>query len=281
MTENKSQTGQAACFPCPLCGESSVVSFRAFVLRKYDVAYGLCEACGLLATEPPHWLDEAYRSPIGVADTGLVARNLANASLAASVCRLLGVANGTLVDVAGGYGLFTRLMRDSGFDCYTHDPLCTNVHALGFEPPAGCRSEMIFAFEAIEHIRTPLEFLENAFRTYGCRTALVSTQTFSGFPPPQTWWYYSFDGGQHVMLYQPRSVGVLAEKLKCRCYSLSPAHHLITDRTLHAATKLVLRSSVLRRFYSAIHRRLVPLQSKTFADSGLGSLVRGRKGTGG
>lgn len=271
----------ADCFQCPLCGEASKVQFRAIVLRKYDVAYGLCEACGLLSTEPPYWLNEAYRSPIGVADTGLVARNLANAQIAASVCRLLGVARGRLVDVAGGYGLFTRLMRDQGFDCYTHDPFCANVHAAGFEPPVACHADAIFAFEAIEHIRTPLEFLDNAFRTYGCRTALVSTQTFSGATPSQAWWYYSFDAGQHIMLYQPRSLAVLAEKLRCRCYPLSAAYHLITDRTLHPATESILMNGVLRRFYSAIHRAFVPLQSKTFTDSGLGAPIRGETGTAG
>lgn len=276
--ERESVIGRLDVFPCPLCASSAKVQFRATVLRKHDVAYILCDACGVLATEPPYWLDEAYRSPIGVADTGLVARNLANARIAAAVCRILGVAKGTFVDVAGGYGLFTRLMRDRGFNCYTHDPFCANVHAAGFDAPEVCAADAIFAFEALEHIRNPTGFLEDAFRSYGCRTALVSTQTFSGSPPPRTWWYYSFDAGQHIMLYQPRSLSALAEKVRCRCYSLSAAYHVITDRTLGPTTELLLSNSVLRRVYSVVHRVFVPLKSKTFSDSGLLSPTRGELG---
>lgn len=272
--ERDSIIDQAGEFPCALCGGSSRVQFRALVLRKHEVAYGLCDACGLLSTEPPYWLDEAYRVPISAADTGLVGRNLTNARIAATVCRVLGVTQGTFVDVAGGYGLFTRLMRDQGFDCYTCDPFCANVHAVGFEPPEACAADVIFAFEALEHIRNPIEFLQSAFRTYGCRTALVSTQTFSGAAPPQSWWYYSFDAGQHIMLYQPRSLSVLAEKLECCCYSLSPAYHLITDRALRPAAELLLANRMLGRVYAAIHRAFVPLQSKTVSDSERGSAVQ-------
>lgn len=279
--EGERLLGKGDGFLCPLCASSSTIQFRACVLRKHDVTYCLCDSCGLLATEPPYWLDEAYRSPIGVVDTGLVARNLVNAKIAATVCRVLGVARGTFVDVAGGYGLFTRLMRDRGFNCYTHDPFCVNVHAAGFEAPEACSADAIFAFEALEHIRQPTTFLEDAFRDYGCRTALVSTQTFSGAPPPQTWWYYSFDAGQHIMLYQPRSLSVLAEKVGCRCYSLSAAYHLITDRTLGPAAELLLTNGVFRWAYSALHTVFIALKSKTFSDSGLSYPAGGKSGEGG
>jgi hypothetical protein len=37
--------------------------------------------------------------------------------------------NGTFVDIGGGYGLLTRLMRDRGFDFYWKDPHCENIFA--------------------------------------------------------------------------------------------------------------------------------------------------------
>ncbi len=37
------------------------------------------------------------------------------------------------LDYAGGYGVFTRLMRDIGFDFYWHDPYTQNLFANGFE----------------------------------------------------------------------------------------------------------------------------------------------------
>ena len=41
--------------------------------------------------------------------------------------------NVAYLDVDGGYGMLTRLMRDYGFHFYWTDPYCQNILARGFE----------------------------------------------------------------------------------------------------------------------------------------------------
>src|SRR5215831_18976233 len=61
---------------CPICGCPRQARFRALLLKRHDVQYFFCERCGLLQTEEPYWLSDAYASVIADADTGLVSRNL-------------------------------------------------------------------------------------------------------------------------------------------------------------------------------------------------------------
>ena len=101
---------------CTVCGVSMTSAFNAKVLDKYDVHYQQCSGCGLLQTEEPYWLDEAYSNAIAVADTGLVMRNFSIASKLVVLLYLAFEKRGAYLDIAGGYGMLTRLMRDYGFD---------------------------------------------------------------------------------------------------------------------------------------------------------------------
>ncbi|MEJ2105601.1 MAG: hypothetical protein P8X47_13660, partial [Ignavibacteriaceae bacterium] len=60
---------------CRVCNSKSKEVFSAKVLNKYNVKYYHCLSCGFLQTEEPYWLDEAYKSAIGIADTGIQKRN--------------------------------------------------------------------------------------------------------------------------------------------------------------------------------------------------------------
>ena len=97
-------------------------AFRHLLLRKHDVQYFQCGTCGFLQTETPYWLDEAYSSAIVSADTGIMQRNVYLSRMAAAVFWRLFRGSGRYLDAAGGYGLFTRLMRDIGLDYYWSDP---------------------------------------------------------------------------------------------------------------------------------------------------------------
>ncbi len=122
-------------------------AFVARVLGKFDVQYFSCSQCGLLRTEKPYWLEEAYRSAIAATDTGLLSRNISNRALLEPVLQRLFAGKGKFLDVSGGNGILTRLLRDIGFDCYTTDPYAENL----------------FAFEVLEHIPDPPQFLTDAF----------------------------------------------------------------------------------------------------------------------
>src|SRR5215510_13976414 len=98
--------------PCPICSGERVERFRACVLQKYEVRYFHCVGCGLLQTESPYWLEEAYSAVIADTDTGVVSRNLDIARRLTSLLYLCFDPAASYVEFAGGYGLLTRLMRD-------------------------------------------------------------------------------------------------------------------------------------------------------------------------
>jgi hypothetical protein len=240
-------------------------AFRAVLLRKHEVQYFRCASCGLLKTEKPHWLAEAYTSAIADTDTGLVARNLGNRALLEPVLHRLFGGGGRFLDLAGGHGLLTRLLRDVGIDCYTTDPYCENLFAKGFEPRDGFRADALFAFEVLEHLEDPLTFLREAFRRYGSRTLFFSTLHYGEEVPPLDWWYYGFDSGTHITFYQLRTLARLAQAVGLGYHQLGGLH-LFTDRTLSAADRLLLDHARVRRLYAARVRRRRRAASFTWAD---------------
>ena len=118
---------------CRLCGQTAALAFETRVLRRHRARYFLCSFCGYLHSEEPYWLEEAYRTPISIPDTGVVQRNLVNAWRLSALLFCIADAKGRFVDLAGGYGLLTRMMRDNGFDFYWSDRYCENLFARGFE----------------------------------------------------------------------------------------------------------------------------------------------------
>jgi hypothetical protein len=173
---------------------------------------------------------------------------------------------GTFLDVAGGYGLLARLLRDIGFDCYTTDKYCQNLFAKGFEPGGGFEADALFAFEVLEHVEDPLRFLADAFSMYRCRTLVFSTLTFEGAPPPADWWYYGFGHGQHVTFYQPGTLRALASKLGTTYVPMSGETHLFTDLPLSGWRKVFLRSAPIRQSCAALIRLWRRNLSKTWDD---------------
>ena len=240
--------------------------FTETVLNRHQVTYYYCKESGLLKTEKPYWLNEAYQDAINDADVGLVERNIKNSNILPVVLYLLGIKDGKLLDLAGGYGLLTRLMRDKGFDCYTTDKYCENLFAKTFEPENSFEAEALFAFEVFEHIEDPLHFLTDCFDEYRCKTIIFSTLTFSGKPPPKDWWYYAFDGGQHISFYQKRTLSLLADKLSCNYYMLSRDFHVITDKKISGTQKVFLLNKRLRNWLSIYVKYKRSGSSKTWED---------------
>jgi hypothetical protein len=216
---------------CRLCGEVSAFVFEARVLRRHPARYFQCPGCGYLQVEDPHWLGEAYREPIAAADTGMVQRNIVNAWRLSALLYFAADPRGRFVDLAGGYGLLVRMMRDNGFDFYWSDPYCENLFAGGFEAGESLGScAAVTVLEAIEHVRFPLVFLREAVARFHPGMIVLSTQTFHGEPPPRDWWYYAFEGGQHIGFFQPRTLQYVAESLGLRLLSHGPYHLLARDR---------------------------------------------------
>jgi hypothetical protein len=218
------------CMSCPVCLAAMSDIFKAQVLGKYQAQYKLCNACGYLIAHAPHWLDEAYTQAIANADTGLVMRNI---TLANKISRILywllpEHGQGRYLDVAGGYGMMTRLMRDFGFDFYWSDKYCDNIIAPGFEyNPAHGSCSVVTAIEVLEHVVDPLAFIKDALDLSGAKTLIFTTELYEGDPPnPNEWWYYSFATGQHIGFFKAKTLEKLACDLDLKFYSANGIHLL-------------------------------------------------------
>lgn len=240
---------------CPISGTTMKPVFMGRILCKYQIQYYYCEECGLLQTEEPYWLEEAYRSDTPNIDTGMISRNLTNQRRLEMILYRLFRCKGQFLDLGGGSGLLTRLLRDIGIDCYTSDKYSQNTMACGFDPPDGLRATGLFAFEVFEHIVDPLTFVKEAFEQYQCKTIVFSTLTFKDAIPPVDWWYYVLEAGQHVSFYQARTLAFLANNLGCRYLQISKDFHLMTDQSLSHWDRACLTNRHLYKFLGRHIRR--------------------------
>jgi hypothetical protein len=217
---------------CRICGAAANPLFEAVIMDRYTVKYFRCDTCGFVQTEPPYWLEEAYKRPINLSDCGILARNLRFSKLVAPLLYVGFDHHAQFLDYAGGYGIFTRLMRDIGFDFYWHDPFTQNLFARGFECPDTVNSyEALTAFETLEHLAEPLNELEQMF-------ALAPTIIFSTtllpepVPASHDWWYYGLSHGQHVSFYSLKTLQYIAHRRGASLYSNGIDFHMLTPKKI-------------------------------------------------
>ncbi|MDZ4668156.1 MAG: class I SAM-dependent methyltransferase [bacterium] len=215
---------------CKICDTLAEPIFNHTVLSKYDVTYYRCAQCYFIQTEKPYWIEEAYKNALNPEDTGLFKRNEDfRAKTSVLIFCLLGKAK-KYVDFAGGYGIFTRMMRDVGFDFYWSDKYATNMMAKGFESKAGERFEAVTAFEVFEHMVSPHDDLKEILAVSD--TVIFSTILVRPEAPKQDWWYYGFNHGQHVSLYSEKSLEVLAQHYGLNLYTNHLSFHMLTKKKL-------------------------------------------------
>lgn len=194
---------------CRLCGADTRHLFQLTALGDIPVDYFTCDRCGYSQAQEPTWLDRAYEHPISPADTGVMSRNIRMAGVVGTFLSLTGHGKGHHLDYAGGFGLFTRLMRDIGFEFFHRDPFSPNVLAVGFEwsdelgPPTVCT-----AFEVLEHFVNPVNDF-GGIAELGPELIITSTEVLPG-PPEPDWWYLAPETGQHIGFFQPRSLRHIA-----------------------------------------------------------------------
>jgi hypothetical protein len=240
---------------CKICFSTVPFFSSATILKKYTVTYFRCPACGFVQTEEPYWLDEAYAKAITGSDIGLVQRNLQLARMVKVIISLFFDTRGRFIDYAGGYGLFVRLMRDSGFDFRWHDKYCENLFAKGFESQPGERAfELVTAFEVFEHLADPLEEIS---RMCSCAESILFTTLIlpEPAPKPEEWWYYGPEHGQHISLYSRKSLAAIASKLGMNFYTNGKSMHLFTRKRIPATLFHLLAFYKVTRFIAPFFRR--------------------------
>jgi len=220
---------------CKICNGESVEQFTAKVLGKYDVRYYLCSRCSFLQTEDPYWLNEAYRNPINLTDTDVVNRSLFFSKIVTALICLHFEKSGRFLDYGGGYGLFTRLMRDVGFDYYLSDPITENLFARGFDGTGhGKKFELITSFETLEHFADPMKEIATMLELSS--NIFFSTETLP-IPVPSLadWYFYGPTHGQHVSFYSRRTFNTIAGLLHLNYYTNGTDLHFLTKTRMSPA----------------------------------------------
>jgi 2-polyprenyl-3-methyl-5-hydroxy-6-metoxy-1,4-benzoquinol methylase len=212
---------------CNICTQQTAPLFTKLVLNKHNVQYYKCPSCDFIQTEQPYWLNEAYSSAISDLDLGPVNRAIRGSRLVEGVILAGFNPNAAFIDWGGGYGVFTRMMRDIGYDFYWSDLYCENLFARQFAAQPGQTYELLTAFEVFEHLVNPID--EIATMLTRSRSLLFTTLVPPADPHKlASWWYLTLEHGQHISLYSLKSLQILAERFGLHLTSDGASTHLLT-----------------------------------------------------
>jgi hypothetical protein len=216
---------------CKICRAETKEIFKAKILNKYNTKYYYCGECGFLQIGEPFWLEEAYSRSIVSSDTGLLNRNISMTRKTGLLIYFLFNKNAKFLDFAGGYGVFTRLMRDIGFDFYWFDKYSNNIFARGFEYDKTSNIELITSFESFEHFINPIERIKEMLMI--SRNIFFSTLLMPlPIPSPGQWWYYDLNNGQHISFYSLRTLRCIADMFNLKLYTNGFNLHLLTEKKI-------------------------------------------------
>ncbi len=248
---------------CKICDSRTKPAFTELLLNKYNVNFYQCENCGFLFSEEPYWLDEAYNSAITYSDTGIIVRNNQFSKITSVIIDFYFNRMGKFIDYAGGYGLFTRIMRDIGFDFYWTDKYCKNLFARGFDhmESGTDKYELLTAFEVFEHLVNPETELKKMLSF--SRNIIFSTEILPiPIPNPKEWWYYNFLHGQHISFYTYKSLKLVAQKMGLNFYSMKGIH-IFTEKKLNEGLLKLIKKASLVFLFDIMRLRY---KSRTFED---------------
>ncbi|RKG44184.1 methyltransferase domain-containing protein [Acinetobacter chengduensis] len=245
---------------CRVCQHAQSRYIFQSQLLNHVVKYYECPICEFVQTENPYWLEKAYDSAINDVDTGIMKRNQMCSKRATNLCALLNIKDENILDYAGGYGIFTRLMRDVGFNVLWKDKYCDNLLAKGFGYN-GQNVKLLTAFEVFEHLESPIHALDEMFSISSnifFSTLLIPEPT----PKIEDWWYYGQRHGQHIGFYRKKTLEYLAKKYNKNLYSYNSEIHLFSEVKISKLFYMILMK-FYKLFYIYTQRRV---SSKIWSD---------------
>jgi hypothetical protein len=229
---------------CRVCQQPTLPLHQATILNKYQVQYFECPNCKFIQTESPTWLKEAYANPMNLTDTGILFRNNRMRAVTLSLAALFFNKKAKFLDYAGGYGVFTRMMRDTGLDFYWNDPFTQNVLARGFEYSSLGQKEkhieLLTSFETFEHFEFPMDEMKKILAISSnilITTGIAATPA----PKPLDWWYYGLEHGQHIALYRRETLAYIAKEFGLHFYSQGNTHLFTKKKIPKLLFKLVIK----------------------------------------
>jgi Methyltransferase domain len=234
---------------CRACTGQTRYFFTNKVLGL-DAVYEKCTTCSSVQVQNPTWIEKAHEGAISAFDTGLVQRSLITSRIIASLLVLEKRIGARGFDWGGGTGLFTRLMRDMGFQVESYDKFTKSVHAIGFEVSGKSVkkiADFVTAIECYEHLTNPIEEFKNVVekKDYFIFTTEI-IETPPPKPPQQNWWYYMPQSGQHITFLSRNGLCFFKKQLGFK-FSFSVGNlHILSHKKLAPITRLVLRQRVLR-----------------------------------
>lgn len=221
---------------CKICDHPVEKIFEKIILQKYPTGYYKCTHCGFVQTDKVTWLDEAYASAITALDIGLLWRNNNLVKEVSPIINICFPEAKTMIDYAGGYGAFVRLMRDDGFNFYRQDDYCENIFAVHFDVMDTNikKFDLVTGFEVLEHFNDPLNDIAKIFE-YSDHAVFSTEITPKTNKEIEDWWYIAQETGQHIAFYSEKAMQVIAEKFNKNYYCKNGNLHVFTPKELSPA----------------------------------------------
>ncbi|MDD3083569.1 MAG: class I SAM-dependent methyltransferase, partial [Candidatus ainarchaeum sp.] len=116
----------------------------------------------------------------------------------------------SFLDYAGGYGIFTRLMKNKGFNFYWDDKYTENTFSKGFEYKKQ-KIDLTTCFECFEHFEEPIKEIEKILKI--SNNIIFSTRLIPKEIPEKNWVYYGFNHGQHIAFYSKKTLFFIAKNI--------------------------------------------------------------------
>lgn len=250
---------------CKLCYSETKELFKKNILLKHEATYYQCSNCQFIQTSDPIWLKEAYSSAITALDIGLVNRNIRMLNAIPRVLDSCFPEADAMLDYAGGYGMFARLMRDEGYNFFRQDIYCENIFAKHFDISDSGLShfDLVTAFEVFEHFEKPLEEIEKIF-SYSKNVIFTTELAPTITSELQNWWYLSTDTGQHIAFYTETSLQFLAQKYGLNYYHRGNLHLFTLNKlSTHQINYALNGHDYTSRFFGLIKQPFLFKKNKT------------------